>query len=45
MDKLIYFELGVVIVLLGVTVFDLARAMVWEVQDMIEEWRDINDVE
>ena len=45
MDKLIYFEFGVVIVMLGITVIDLARAVIWEVQDMIEEWKDINDVE
>lgn len=45
MDKLIYFEFGVVIVMLGITVIDLARAVIWEVQDLIEEWRDINDVE
>jgi len=45
MDKLIYFEFGVVIVMLGITVIDLARAVIWEVQDLIEEWKDINDVE
>lgn len=45
MDKMIYFEFGVVIVMLGITVIDLARAVIWEVQDLIEEWRDINDVE
>ena len=45
MDKLIYFEFAVVVVMLGITVIDLARAVIWEVQDLIEEWRDINDVE
>lgn len=45
MNNLIYLEFGVVIVMLGITVVDLARAVIWEVQDLIEEWRDINDVE
>lgn len=45
MDNLIYFEFGVVIVMLVITLIDLGRAVVWEVQDLIEEWRDINDVE
>lgn len=45
MNNLIYLEFGVVVVMLGVTVFDLIRTVIWEVQDLIEEWRDINDVE
>ena len=42
---ILYFELGVVLMMLGVTVFELIRAVVWEIEDMIEEWKDINDVE
>ena len=38
-------ELVIVLTMLGITVFDLIRAVYWEIEDMIEEWKDINDVE
>ena len=40
MDKLIYFEFGVVIVMLAITLFELGRAVVWEVQDAIERIKE-----
>lgn len=44
-DMILYLELGVVLMMLGITVFDLIRAIVWEIEDAIEEWKDINNVE
>ena len=38
-------ELVIVLTMLAISVFDLIRAVVWEIEDMIEEWKDINDVE
>lgn len=38
-------ELVIVLIMLGITVFDLVRVVVWEIEDAIEEWKDINDVE
>lgn len=38
-------ELVIVLTMLAISVIDLIRAVVWEVQDLIEEWKDINDVE
>lgn len=40
MDKLIYFEFGVVIVMLAITLFELGRAIKWEVQDAIERFKE-----
>ena len=40
MDKLIYFEFGVVIVMLVITLFELGRAVIWEVQDAIERIKE-----
>ena len=40
MDKLIYFEFGVVIVMLAITLFELGRAIKWEVQDVIERFKE-----
>ena len=46
MDKLIYFEFGVVIVMLVITLFELGRAIIWEVQDAIEKFKEeFDDVE
>jgi len=40
MDKMIYFEFGVVIVMLAITLFELGRAVIWEVQDAIERFKE-----
>lgn len=40
MNKLIYFEFGVVIVMLAITLFELGRAIKWEVQDAIERFKE-----
>ena len=37
---ILYFELGVVLMMLGVTVFELIRAVVWEIQEIIEDCRE-----
>ena len=37
---ILYLELGVVLMMLGVTVFELIRAVIWEVQDAIERFKE-----
>ena len=37
---ILYVELGVVLMMLGVTVFELIRAVVWEIQEIIEDCRE-----
>lgn len=37
---ILYFEFGVVAVMLGIALFELIRAVVWEVQDAIERFKE-----
>lgn len=37
---ILYVELGVVLMMLGVTVFELIRAVIWEIQDAIERFKE-----
>jgi hypothetical protein len=37
---ILYVELGVVLMMLGVTLFELGRAVIWEVQDAIERFKE-----
>ncbi len=37
---ILYLEFGVVLAMLGVTVFELIRAVVWEVQEIIEDCKE-----
>ena len=39
-DMILYVELGIVLMMLGVTVFELIRAVIWEIQEIIEDCRE-----
>ena len=39
---ILYLEFGVVVTMLLHTVYELIKVIIWEIQDAVEEWRDIN---